>query len=300
MFVALAGVGVWAQQRQARSAGAVRSGQRRLDAAAGELLREGVAGTSATRHLVVTPKGDIYTVLARRRAARGAADRSAAAGRDGLRDKNGDGKYETARKVRSRTAGNRHGAEQGQLSVCRVEHVGRPLQARWRRADAEGRPEVIVGDIPRAGRMPPSRSRLVRTASSSCTSGRPPTRARSRIAGQTSPARIRARRSTCMAASGSTTPAKPGQKHVRRGALHDRRAAHAGAGVNPVSASAVRRPERTRSARHAMAEELHRAGQREPAGRGNAPPQAGREFGWPYCFFDLAAKKRLLNPEYRR
>src|SRR3954462_5036812 len=98
VFVALACAGVWAQQRQARATPCDPDN-------AGLTLPQGFCAKvvadnlGPTRHLVVTPKGDVYTVLAQG----GGPLAAAPTGPQppavlGLRDADGDGKYEVVEK----------------------------------------------------------------------------------------------------------------------------------------------------------------------------------------------------------
>src|SRR5678816_1402405 len=95
VFVTLAGMGVWAQQRQARPA-PCDPDNGGLTLPQGFCAKVVADNVGSTRHLVVTPKGDIYTLLA----AAGGPLAAAPTGPQppaviGLRDKDGDGTYET-------------------------------------------------------------------------------------------------------------------------------------------------------------------------------------------------------------
>jgi hypothetical protein len=63
VFVGLTGAGLWAQQRQARPA-PCDPDNGGLTLPQGFCAKVVADGLGPTRHLVVTPKGDIYTVLA--------------------------------------------------------------------------------------------------------------------------------------------------------------------------------------------------------------------------------------------
>lgn len=47
-----------------------------------------------------------------------------------------------------------------------------------------------------------------------------------------------------------------------------------------------------------MAGQVQHAGECYAAGRADVSRGAGGNFGWPYCYFDYAQQKLLLNPEY--
>src|ERR1043165_746091 len=94
-FVAVAGAGASAQQRQARPV-PCDPDNGGLTLPQGFCAKVVADGLGPTRHLVVTPNGDIYTVLAQAGGPLGAAPTGPQPPAVlALRDKDGDGKYET-------------------------------------------------------------------------------------------------------------------------------------------------------------------------------------------------------------
>jgi hypothetical protein len=296
VFVALAGAGAWAQQQQARSA-PCDPDNGGLTLPQGFCAKVVADGLGATRHIVVTPNGDIYTLLAQG----GGPLAAAPTGPQppaviALRDTDGDGKYETQERFGPWPAGHGMALSRDNYLMSgrtRRSYDSNSMELRWRRrANRSDR-----RDLPRAN--PHSAKSIALGERASCSSRGIADQRRARIPDRRPNAagRTRARRSICSAACGSTTRTRP----VRSTSLRPRHApanAHAGARVEPGRTPAYdvqngRDQLDTLWSKNFTAED----NANRPAEEMHLLKQ-GANFGWPYVFYDLAAKKRILNPEY--
>ena len=250
-------------------------------------------GLGAARHMAVAPNGDLYVAL---------MPAAAAASRDrggvvALRDADGDGKFEVDGALRQRQH-DRHRDPQ-RLPVCCAP------------AQRSQRFKITAGQLKPPGAAGDDRHRL---AARSAARGqghclrRPRLavhqrrRALERLPGAGPPARRQGRR--------SVPAAREARRHleVRREQARTRRrqtARRFATGLRQMPAHhlarrrALHRDEQPRSARR-------RSGPSQFTAKDNAERPAeplyravqGSDFGWPYCYFDYASKKLVLNPEY--
>jgi glucose/arabinose dehydrogenase len=298
VFVALAGAGAWAQQRQARPA-PCDPDNGGLTLPQGFCAKVVADGLGPTRHLVVTPKGDIYTVLAQ-------GGGPLAAPPTGpqppavlaLRDKDGDGKYETVEKFGPGLQGTGTA-----LSKDNYLYVGSNTSVDRFKLDGDaltpkGEPEVIVGDIPRAGPHAAKsialgeKGELFVHVGSPTNACQEPDR-RPNVAGQNPCPTLDLYGGVWKYDAG-----KAGQKHVATARFTTGERHTPALAWNPVAHQLYdvqngRDQLDTLWSKHFTAED----NANRPAEEMHLLKQ-GANFGWPYCFYDLAAKKRVLNPEY--
>lgn len=298
VFVALASVGAWAQQRQARPA--------QCDPDNGGLtLPQGFCakvvadGLGPTRHLVVTAKGDIYTLLAQG----GGPLAAVPTGPQppaviALRDADGDGKYEMQERFGPGLQGTGMALSKdnylyvgSNTSVVRFKLDGTALAPK-------GEPEVIVGDIPRAGPHAAKsialgeKGELFVHVGSPTNACQEPDR-RPNVAGQNPCPTL-----DLYGGVWKYDANKPGQKHVASARFSTGERHTPALAWNPVAHQLYdvqngrdqldtlwSKSFTAEDNANRPAEEMHLLKQRA-------------NFGWPYCFYDLPSKKRLLNPEY--
>ena len=251
-----------------------------------------------TRHLAVSPRGDVYTVLA----AQGGPFGPAPSGPPqpaviALRDTNGDGKLDQVQKFGPGLQGTGIAWHDGYLYVASNTQVVR-FKMDGTALVPTGQPEVIVDDLPRA--QPHSAKPIafgdhgelfvhVGSPSNAC---QDPDR-RPGVAG----------RNPCptldlFGGVWKYDANKPGQKHVAANRVSTGERHTPGIAWSPA-AHRLYTVQNNRDQLDTLwpknftaednanrpAEELHLIKQ-------------GANFGWPYCFFDLQSKKRIMNPEY--
>jgi len=298
MFVALAGAGLWAQQRQARPA-PCDPDNGGLTLPQGFCAKVVADNLGATRHVVVAPNGDLYTVLGQG----GGPLAQPPTGPQppaviGLRDKDGDGTYETQERFSPGLQGTGMSLSRdnylyvgSNTSVVRFKLDGTSLAPK-------GGPEVIVGDIPRAGPHAAKsialgeRGELFVHVGSPTNACQEPDR-RPNVAGQNPCPTLE-----LYGGVWKYDANKPGQKHVASarfttGERHTPALAWNPAAHQLYDVQNGRDQLDTLWSKNFTAED----NANRPAEEMHLLKQ-GANFGWPYCFYDLAAKKRILNPEY--
>jgi glucose/arabinose dehydrogenase len=298
VFVALAGAGVWAQQRQGRPT-PCDPDNGGLTLPQGFCAKVVADGLGATRHLVVTPKGDIYPLLAQG----GGPLAAAPTGPQppaviALRDTDGDGKYETQERFGPGLQGTGMALSKdnylyvgSNTSVVRFKLDGTTLAPK-------GAPEVIVGDIPRAGPHAAKsialgeKGELFVHVGSPTNACQEPDR-RPNVAGQNPCPTLE-----LYGGVWKYDASKPGQKHVAAARFTTGERHTPALAWNPVAHQLYdvqngRDQLDTLWSKSFTAED----NANRPAEEMHLLKQ-GANFGWPYCFYDLTLKKRILNPEY--
>jgi glucose/arabinose dehydrogenase len=301
VFVTLAGAGAWAQQRQTAKAAPCDPDNGGLTLPQGFCAKVVADNLGPTRHLVVTPKGDIYTVLAQG----GGPLAAAPTGPQppavlGLRDADGDGKYETVEKFGPGLQGTGMALSKdnylyvgSNTSVVRFKLDGTALTPK-------GNAEVIVGDIPRAGPHAAKSIALGEKGELFVHVGSP-TNACQPQAQDRRPNVAGENPCTAMELYGGTwkyDATKPGQKHVAAARFSTGERHTPALAWNPV----VHQLYDVQNGR----DQLNTIDAKDFTAEDNATRPAeemhllkqGANFGFPYCFYDLKTKKRLLNPEY--
>jgi glucose/arabinose dehydrogenase len=296
-FVAVAGVGLLAQQRQAQS--------KMCDADNGGLtLPQGFCAQvaadnlGATRHIAVSPRGDLYAVLAARGGPlgpppSGPPENAVLA----LRDADGDGRFEDVQKFGPGLNGTGIGFHDGYLYVGSNTQVVR-FKMDGNALVPTGQPEVIVDDIPRAGPHAAKpiafgdRGELFVHVGSPTNACQEPDR-RPGIAGQQPCPTLE-----LYGGVWKYDANKPGQKHVASARYTTGERHTPAMAWNPV-AHQLYDVQNGRDQLDTMWPKLFTAedNANRPAEEMHLLKQ-GSNFGWPYCFYDIPSKKRLSNPEY--
>jgi glucose/arabinose dehydrogenase len=295
MFVTLTGAGMSAQQRQARPV--CDPGNGGLTLPQGFCAQVVADGLGPTRHLVVTPKGDIYTVLAQG----GGPLAPPPTGPQppavlGLRDKDGDGKYETVERFGPSLQGTGMALRGDDLyvgsntSVVRFKLDGTALTP-------AGPGEVIVADIPRAGAH--SAKSIVVSGNDLYVHVGSPTNAcqnpdrRPNVAGQNPCPELELHGGVWKYDAN-----KPGQKHAAANRFTTGLRHTVAMAWSPAAAQ-LYATQNNRDQLDALWKDKFTAedNNTRPAEELQLLKQ-GANFGWPYCFYDIPSKKRLLNPEY--
>lgn len=296
-FVAVAGAGLWAQQRQARPACDPDNGG--LTLPQGFCAQVVADNLGATRHLVVTAKGDIYTVLA----ASGGPLAPAPTGPQppavlALRDENGDGKYEKVERFGEGLQGTGMALSKdnylyvgSNTSVVRFKLDGTTLTPK-------GAPEVIVADIPRAGPHAAKSIALGEKGELFVHVGSPTNACQEPDRRANTPGQNPCPTLDLYGGVWKYDANKPGQKHVAAARFTTGERHTPALAWNPVAHQLYdvqngrdqldtlwKDKFTTEDNNTRPAEEMHLLKQ-------------GANFGWPYCFYDFGLKKRLLNPEY--
>ena len=296
-FVALAGAGAWAQQRPVRPACDPDNG--------GLTLPQGFCAAvvadnlGPTRHIVVTPTGDLYTVLAQGGGPLAAAPTGPQpAAVIGLRDKDGDGKYETQERFGPGLQGTGMALSRdnylyvgSNTAVVRFKLDGAALAPK-------GDPEVIVADLPRANPHSAKsialgeRGELFVHVGSPTNACQEPDR-RPNAAGQNPCPTL-----DLYGGVWKYDANKAGQTHVASARFTTGERHTPALAWNPVAHQLYdvqngRDQLDTLWSKNFTAED----NANRPAEEMHLLKQ-GANFGWPYCFYDLATKKRILNPEY--
>ncbi len=300
VFVTLAGMGVWAQQRQARPA-PCDPDNGGLTLPQGFCAKVVADNIGPTRHLVVTATGDIYTVLA----AAGGPLAAAPTGPQppaviGLRDKDGDGTYETQEKFGPGLQGTGMALSKdnylyvgSNTSVVRFKLDGTSLVPK-------GDPEVIVGDIPRAGPHAAKSIALGENGELFVHVGSP-TNACQPQAQDRRPGVAGEKPCSTLDLYGGVwkyDANKAGQKHVAPARFTTGERHTPALAWNPV----VHQLYDVQNGR----DQLNIIDPKNFTAEDNATRPAeemhllkqGANFGWPYCFYDIPSKKRLVTPEY--
>jgi glucose/arabinose dehydrogenase len=300
LMIAIAGGGVWAQQRQAANPNAAR-----CDADNGGLtLPQGFCAKvvadniGLTRHIVVTPKGDLYTLLAQG----GGPFAPAPTGPQppavvGLRDADGDGKFEVVERFGEGLQGTGLAFHNGYLYVGANTQV-----ARFKIDNAlkpAGAAEVIVADLPRAGAhsaksiaVSPSNELFVHVGSPSNACQNPDRRPG--VAGQNPCPDL-----ALHAGVWKYDANKTGQKHAAANRFTTGQRHTVAMAWSPAAGQLYA----TQNGRDQL-DTLWRDKGFTAEDNNTRPAEElqllkqGANFGWPYCFYDLQTKKRLLNPEY--
>jgi glucose/arabinose dehydrogenase len=296
VFVAAAGAGVWAQQRQSRPA-ACDPDNGGLTLPQGFCAKVVADNLGLTRHLVVTSKGDIYTVLAQG----GGPLAPPPAGPQppavlGLRDTDGDGKYETVERFGPGLQGTGMALRDDYLYVGSNTSVVR-FKLDPASLAPKGQPEVIVGDIPRAGAHS-AKSIVVNGNELYVHVGSPsnacqPEDRRPGVAGQNPCSQLELHGGVWKYDAN-----KAGQKHVAANRFTTGQRHTVAMAWNP----AARQLYATQNGRDQL-DSLWKD-KFTPQDNNTRPAEElqllkqGANFGWPYCFYDIPSKKRLLNPEY--
>jgi len=251
-----------------------------------------------TRHLAVSPRGDVYTVLA----ARGGPFGPPPSGPPenaviGLRDANGDGKLEQVQKFGPGLNGTGVLWNNGYLYVGSNTQVAR-FKMDGNALVPAGQAEVIVDDLPRAQPHAAKsiaigdRGELFVHVGSPSNACQEPDR-RPGVAGQNPCPTL-----PLMGGVWKYDANKPGQKHVAANRFTTGERHTPAMAWNPT-AHQLYDVQNGRDQLDTMWPKLFTAedNANRPAEEMHLLKQ-GANFGWPFCFYDLASKKRLLNPEY--
>ena len=295
-FVAVTGAVAWAQQQQPRPACDPDNGG--LTLPQGFCAKVVADGLGPTRHLVVTPKGDIYTVLAQG----GGPLAPPPTGPQppaviGLRDADGDGKYEMQERFGPGLQGtgmalgaDNHLYVGANTSIVRFTLDGTSLLPK-------GQPEVIVADVPRAGAhsaksiVVAGNDLYVHVGSPSNACQNPDRRPGA--AGQNPCPELELH-----AGVWKYDANKPGQKHVAANRFTTGQR-HTVAMAWSPGARQLYATQNNRDQMDTLWKDKF-----TPEDNNTRPGEElqllrqGANFGWPYCFYDIPSKKRLLNPEY--
>ena len=251
------------------------------------------------RHVAVAPNGDIYTVLA---VAGGPLAPPPSGpptpGVVALRDADRDGKYEQQQKFGPGLQGTGILISNGYLYVGADQQVVR-FRLDGKSLVPAGQPEVIVDAIPRANPHT-AKSIAVGDGGALYVHVGAPTNAcqlpKDRVPGQ-------AGQNPCsqLELHGGVwkyDANKPGQKHQASSRFTT--------GIRHTVAMAWNPAARQLYAVQNNRDQLDTLWPKSFTAQDNADRPAeelqllkqGANFGWPYCFYDLQTKKRLLNPEY--
>jgi glucose/arabinose dehydrogenase len=299
ILVAAAGAGLAAQQRQGGAAAAACDPDNGgLTLPQGFCAKVVADNLGPTRHLAVSPRGDIYTVLAQ-------GGGPLAAPPTGpqppavlaLRDADGDGRFEQVERFGPGLQGTGMAFANGYLYVGANTQVVR-FKIDGNTLAPKGEPEVVIGDLPRSG--PHAAKSIVITPNNELfVHVGAPTNAcqtpdrRPGVAGQNPCPDLE-----LQAGVWKYDATKLGQKHVAAnrfttGQRHTVAMAWSPASRQLYATQNGRDQLDTLWKEHFTAED----NANRPAEEMQLLKQ-GANFGWPYCFYDIPSKKRLQNPEY--
>jgi glucose/arabinose dehydrogenase len=285
LAVVLAGAAVWAQQPKKAPCDPGNGG---LTLPAGFCASVAADNLGLARHIVVSPRGDLYVMLNEERQSGGVV---------ALRDADGDGRFERQETFGAGLHGTGIAWRNDYLYVGADNKI-----VRYRMANGElvpaGQPEVIVDGFP-VQRAHPTKPIAFGDSGEMYVAVGAPSNAcqepdrRTEVPGQ--------KPCSLLELHGGIwkyNADQPGQKHaadkrIATGIRHD-----VGITWNPVTHAlyAVQNgrdgldtlwPKRFTAEQNANlnGEELQRV-------------KEGSNFGWPYCFFDNSQKKRVVAPEY--
>jgi glucose/arabinose dehydrogenase len=293
ILMATAGAGVIAQQQN--RPGPCDQGNGGLTLPQGFCASVVADNIGRTRHITVSPRGDLYAVLAAAggRGQQGPAQPAVVA----LRDANGDGKFEQVERFGPGLNGTGIAWHDGYLYVGSNTQVVR-FKMDGNALVPAGAPEVIVADLPPAGPHAAKpiafgeKGELFVHIGSPTNACQDPDR-RPGVPGQ----------NPCptLATNGGVwkyDANKPGQKHVASARFTTGERHTPALAWNPV-AHQLYDVQNGRDQLDTMWPQLFTAedNANRPAEEMHLLKQ-GADFGWPSCFWDLTTKKRLLNPEY--
>lgn len=286
LAVMLAGAALWAQQQPRKSP--CDPGNAGLTVPTGFCASIAADNLGLARHMVVSPRGDLYVML---------NEEGPGGGVVALRDADGDGRFEQQKTFGAGLHGTGIDWRNGYLYVGADNKI-----VRYRMANDQlvpsGPPEVIVDGFPQQRAHPTKPIAFGDSGEMYVAIGAPsnacqqPDR-RPEVAG-VKPCPLLELHGGIWKYSAD----RAGQKHaidkrIATGIRHDvgitwNRAAHALYAVqNGRDSLDTLFPRKFTAEQNAnlTGEELQRVNE-------------GSNFGWPYCFFDLSQKKRVLAPEY--
>jgi glucose/arabinose dehydrogenase len=296
LLLLVAGAGALAQQ-QTRSAGCDpdNGGLTLPQGFCAQVIADNLG---STRHLAVSPRGDVYTVLA----ARGGPFGPPPSGPPenaviALHDGNGDGKLEQVEKFGPGLNGTGILWNNGYLYVGSNTQVAR-FKMDGNALVPTGPAEIIVDDLPRAQPHAAKsiaigdRNELFVHVGSPSNACQEPDR-RPGVPGQNPCPTL-----TLTGGVWKYDANKPGQKHTAAGRVTTGERHTPALAWNPT-AHQLYDVQNGRDQLDTMWPKLFTAedNANRPAEEMHLLKQ-GANFGWPYCFYDLPSKKRLLNPEY--
>ena len=295
--VVAAGAGLLAQQRQQGRA-ACDAGNGGLTLPTGFCAQVVADNLGPTRHLAVAPNGTVYTVLAQG----GGPLAPPPTGTQppaviALRDADGDGTLEQQERFGPGLQGTGVAVYNGYLYVGSNTQVVR-FKLDGNSLAPKGDPEVIVADIPRAGPHAAKpiafgeHGELFVHVGSPTNACQEPDR-RAGVPGQKPCPTL-----DLYGGVWKYDANKPGQKHAAANRLTTGERHTPALAWNPAAHQLYD----VQNGRDQLDTMWPKAFTAED--NANRPAEemhllkAGANFGWPYCFFDLPAQKRLLNPEY--
>ena len=285
LAVVLAGAALWAQQPKKAPCDPGNGG---LTLPAGFCAAVAADNLGLARHMVVSPRGDLYVMLNKERPGGGVV---------ALRDADGDGRFERQETFGKGLHGTGIDWHNDALYVGADDRIVRYHMTGSELVPA-GPPEVIVDGFPQPQPSTrPSRSPSARTARCMSPSARQATRA-SNPDGQKLPGQKPCPLLELHGGIWKYKADQPGQKHtadkrIATGIRHD-----VGITWNPVT-HALYAVQNGRDSLDTLWPTKFTAQQNANlAGEELQRVKEGANFGWPYCFFDNSQKKRVVAPEY--
>ena len=284
--VVLAGAAAWAQQPPTKGPCDPANGG--LTLPAGFCASIAADNLGLARHMVVSPRGDLYVMLNKERPGGGVV---------ALRDADGDGRFERQDTFGAGLHGTGIGWRNDYLYVGADNKI-----VRYRMANGElvpaGQPEVIVDGFPQQRTHPTKPIAFGESGEMYVAVGAPsnacqePDR-RPDVAGQKPCPLLDLHGGIWKYSADRAGQTHAIDKRIATGIRHDvgitwNPAAHALYAVqNGRDSLDTLWPKRFTAEQNAnlAGEELQRV-------------KEGSNFGWPYCFFDLSQKKRVVAPEY--
>ena len=286
LAVVLAGAAVWAQQQPKKAPCDPANGG--LTLPAGFCAAIAADNLGLARHIAISPRGDLYVMLDEERQGGGVV---------ALRDGDGDGRYERQAAFGAGLHGTGIAWRNDDLYVGADDRI-----VRYRMAGSElvpaGQPDVIVDGFPQQRSHPTKPIAFGESGEMYVAVGAPSNACQNPDRRAESPGQNPCGLLELHGGIWKYDANRPGQKHaadkrIATGIRHD-----VGMAWNPVARAlyAVQNgrdgldtlwPKRFTAEQNANAtgEELQRV-------------RDGSNFGWPYCYFDVLQKKRVLAPEY--
>ena len=286
LAVVLAGAAIWAQQQPKK--GPCDPGNAGLTLPTGFCASIAADNLGLARHMVVSPRGDLYVMLNEERQGGGVV---------ALRDADGDGRFERQETFGAGLHGTGIDWRNDYLYVGADNKI-----VRYRMANGAlvppGQLEVIVDGFPQQRSHPTKPIAFGDNGEMYVAVGAPSNACQEPTPGPEVPGQKPCPLLDLQGGIWKYSADRPGQKHaidqrIATGIRHD-----VGITWNPT-AHALYAVQNGRDSLDTLWPKKFTAEQ-----NANLPGEElqrvkeGSNFGWPYCFFDLSQKKRVLAPEY--
>ena len=286
LAVVLAGAAAWAQQQPKKAPCDPANGG--LTLPAGFCASIAADNLGLARHIAISPRGDLYVMLDEERQGGGVV---------ALRDADGDGRFERQETFGAGLHGTGIEWRNDYLYVGADDKIVRYRMAAGALVPA-GQPEVIVDGFPQQRSHPTKPIAFGESGEMYVAIGAPSNACQNPDRRAESPEQNPCALLELHGGIWKYDANRPGQKHaadkrIATGIRHD-----VGMAWNPV-AHALYAVQNGRDALDTLWPKRFTAEQNANAtGEELQRVRQGANFGWPYCYFDVSQKKRVLAPEY--